>query len=106
MDVGVVWGDMDEARPVLVGVCGGRSVDTRSRPARREMRSARSASRLVADGLCWWPRLNRPPCKWPRWPSLMAVVDRADSDVVVLVGVPLGFTELVSDCASSHQTLS
>jgi hypothetical protein len=66
-------------------------VETRSRPARREMRSARSASRLLVEGLCEWPRPLKPGSgwAWPRWPSLMAVVERAESDVVVLVGVPL-----------------
>lgn len=53
------------------------------------MRSARSASRLVREELCWWPRSKGPWGKWPRWPSLMAVVERAEREVVVLVGVPL-----------------
>lgn len=48
------------------------------------MRSARSASRVcgVCGGLLWAGR-------WPLWPSFMAVVERAESEVVVLVGVPL-----------------
>lgn len=86
-EVGVVW-----ALPVwsllLLGALPGR--DTDERPASREMRSARSASRLLVLGLEWCPR----PCGgrlWPRWPSLMAVVERAEREVVVLVGVPLGF---------------
>lgn len=66
---------------------GGRTVETRSRPARREIRSARSASRVLLDGVWWWPWPE-----WgkedPRWPSLMAVVDRAESEVVVELGVP------------------
>lgn len=92
VEVGVVCGEREEAPPgpALPGALGGaRRVETRSRPARREMRSARSASRLVAEGLCWWPRPGFAGGRWPRWPSLMAVVDRADSEVVVLVGVPL-----------------
>jgi len=57
------------------------------------MRSRRSAARVdvevrgkgKADG-AWW---------WPRWPSLRAVVERAEREVrevvvLVLVGVPLG----------------
>ena len=69
-----------------------RTVATRSRPARREMRSARSASRVLVEEVedveevWWW-------CGWggacPRWPSLMAVVERADREVVVELGVPL-----------------
>jgi hypothetical protein len=52
------------------------------------MRSARSASSDVVDGLWAWlrPRAWR---WWPRWPSLVAVVERVDSEVVVDVGVPL-----------------
>ena len=48
------------------------------------MRSARSASRVrgVWGGSVCGGR-------WPLWPSLMAVVERAESEVVVLVGVPL-----------------
>ncbi len=53
------------------------------------MRSARSASRLLVERLCWCPRENGPWWVWPRWPSLMAMVERAEMDVVVLVGVPL-----------------
>lgn len=92
VEVGVVCGERDDAPPPapLLGACGGaRSVETRSRPARREMRSARSASRLVSEELCWCPRSSGPWGKCPRWPSFMAVVDRALSDVVVLFGVPL-----------------
>jgi hypothetical protein len=40
------------------------------------------------EELCWWPRSAWPGAKWPRWPSFMAVVESADKDVVVLVGVP------------------
>lgn len=60
-----------------------RSVETLDRPVSRLIRSARSASRLLTEGLCWCPR------RAPRWPSLMAVVERAEREVVVLVGVPL-----------------
>lgn len=60
------------------------------------MRSARSASRLVVEGLCWWPRLKDPGGKWPRWPSLIAVVESAEREVVVLVGVPLKSQDGVS----------
>lgn len=65
-------------------------METRSSPARREIRSARSASRVLLDGVWWW----WPPVPWgwevPRWPSLIAVVERAESEVVVEFGVPLG----------------
>src|SRR3954470_19262934 len=57
-------------------------------PVRRDMRSARSASGLLVEGLEWWPRWGGRAA--PRWPSLMAVVERAEREVVVLVGVPLG----------------
>lgn len=43
----------------------------------------------VRDGLWVWTRVWRRACKWPRWPqwqSLIAVVDRAERDVVVEVG--------------------
>ena len=70
----------------------GRMVATRSRPASREMRSARSASRVLVeelelvDEVCvWWVCGGA----WPLWPSLMAVVDRADREVVPELGVPL-----------------
>jgi hypothetical protein len=65
---------------------GGRAVETRSRPARREMRSARSASRVFEEEW-WWP----PVCgnDAPRWPSLIAIVDRAEMEVVAEFGVPL-----------------
>jgi hypothetical protein len=102
VEVGVVCGERDDAPPPaplcppLDGCGGARSVETRSRPARRDIRSARSASRLVVDGLCWCPRSRPGPWgKWPRWPSLMAVVERALNEVVVLVGVP-GISEGVS----------
>lgn len=58
VEVGVVvWGESDEASPACAGrwaVCwapepAARRVETRSRPARREIRSARSASRQVAE---------------------------------------------------------
>lgn len=55
MEVGVVWGDGEEAAWFWVWG-GARRVETRSRPARREMRSARSASRLVVEGWWAWPR--------------------------------------------------
>ena len=63
-------------------------METRSSPARREMRSARSASKVLDDGVWWWPW---PVCgkEVPRWPSLMAVVERAEREVVVELGVPL-----------------
>ncbi len=41
--------------------CGGRSVVMPERPVSREIRSARSASRLLVEG--WWP--------WPRWPVVV-----------------------------------
>ena len=69
-----------------------RAATTRSSPARREMRSARSASRVVVEFVdaedAWWAWR---PCGsgWPVWPSLMAVVDKAESDVVPEFGVPL-----------------
>jgi hypothetical protein len=56
------------------------------------MRSARSASRVVVEEVeaeeDWWA------CRpwgngWPWWPSLMAVVDSAESEVVPELGVPL-----------------
>ncbi len=62
--------------------------ETEDRPAKREMRSARSASRELVLGFEWWPRPWGGGA-WPRWPSLIAVVDRAEREVVVLVGVPL-----------------
>lgn len=91
-DVGVVWG----LAPLLAGgwereAGPGRCWEMVDRPARREMRSARSASRLFCEACWWWP----PPRwlvvarAWPRLPSLMAVVDRAEREVVVDVGVPL-----------------
>lgn len=56
------------------------------------MRSARSASRVVVEEVeaeeDWWacrPWANG----WPWWPSLMAVVDSADNEVVPELGVPL-----------------
>jgi hypothetical protein len=64
----------------------GRTVVTRSRPARREMRSARSASRVFVETRCWWPADG---ITLPRWPSLIAVVERAERDVVAEFGVPL-----------------
>lgn len=91
-EVGVVWG----LAAWLAGSCeseagAGRCCEMVDRPARREMRSARSASRLFCDA-CWWcwlPRWLVVARAWPRLPSLMAVVERADSEVVVEVGVPL-----------------
>lgn len=70
-----------------------REVATRSRPARREIRSARSASRVVVEEVeadeLWWPW----PWEWgkgaPVWPSLMAVVESAEREVVPELGVPL-----------------
>lgn len=56
------------------------------------MRSARSASRVfvelreVEEEWCAW----RPwGWGWPWWPSLMAVVDSAEREVVPELGVPL-----------------
>ena len=68
-----------------------RAVATLSRPARREIRSARSASRVVVDvddaEEDWW--VCRPCGKGaPWWPSFMAVVERALSPEF---GVPLLF---------------
>lgn len=78
---------MSETPPVAELVAA-----TRSRPARREMRSARSASRVVvevseAEDERWarFDWLRRAP--W--WPSLMAVVERAERDVVPELGVLL-----------------
>jgi hypothetical protein len=57
------------------------------------MRSARSASRVVveeveADEDWWaWPRECGKGAPW--WPSLMAVVERAEREVVPELGVPL-----------------
>lgn len=52
------------------------------------MRSARSRSASLLEGVWRWPWP-----KWgkaePRWPSLMAVVERAEREVVVEFGVPL-----------------
>lgn len=67
---------------------GARAVATRSRPARREMRSARSASRFVLV-YCECAGCVEDGRAVPRWPSLMAVVERTESEVVVLLGVPL-----------------
>lgn len=68
---------------------GLRAVVTRSRPASRDMRSARSASRVwpseeVGVVLApWW-------CgRCPRWPSLIATVLSSDMEVVAELGVPL-----------------
>lgn len=67
---------------------------TRSSPARREIRSARCASRVLLERVCWWCELA---VGWaePRCPSLMAVVERAERDVVVELGVPLEGITLV-----------
>lgn len=55
------------------------------------MRSARSASRVLAEEVWWWP--GPKPWWWgkeaPRWPSLMAMVERAEIEVVAELGVPL-----------------
>lgn len=89
-DVGVVCGLLllfaAGCEPTLGGE---RSCDTLERPARREMRSARSASRLPSEAFGWWPARWFDEGRWPRWPSLIAVVDRAEREVVVEVGVPL-----------------
>jgi hypothetical protein len=83
----------DGPGPVAAPVPAPRTVDTRSRPASREIRSARSASRVFVD--------ESEPVESARWcecggpwplplnPSLMAVVERADREVVVELGVPL-----------------
>jgi hypothetical protein len=61
------------------------------------MRSARSASRVVAEEVedWWaWPRWWGKGVPW--WPSLMAVVERAEREVVPELGVPLdGWLALV-----------
>jgi hypothetical protein len=67
------------------------------KPAKRAMRSARSASREDVEGLCWWPGIWEAPVGCPRWPSLIATVERAEREVVVLVGVP-GISDGVSGC--------
>src|ERR1700761_4893588 len=59
----------------------GRDVATLSRPARREIRSARSASSVFAEAVA-----PRPP--WPIAPSLIATTDNAEREVVVELGVP------------------
>ena len=56
------------------------------------MRSARSASRVVVEALEEAEEVCR--CRWewwdaPWWPSFMAVVERAEREVVPLFGVPL-----------------
>ena len=51
------------------------------------MRSARSASRVLDEGVWWWPPVWGKEA--PRWPSLMAIVDRAEREVVAEFGVPL-----------------
>ena len=55
------------------------------------MRSARSASSVFVEELEeaeeWWVWPCGKACPW--WPSLMAVVDRADKEVVPEFGVPL-----------------
>lgn len=89
-DVGVVWGLLllrtGAAEPALGGE---RSWLTLDRPARREILSARSASRLPWEACCWWPGWWVVAVACPRWPSLIAVVERAEREVVVEVGVPL-----------------
>ena len=70
---------------------------TRSRPARREIRSARSASRVVVEAAEEWECGEEEECAWwecgwglwPLWPSLMAVVERFDIEVMPELGVPL-----------------
>jgi hypothetical protein len=59
----------------------GREPATLSKPARREIRSALSASSVLAEE---FPPL--PP--WPIDPSLIATTDNAERDVVVELGVP------------------
>lgn len=63
-----------------------RSTVRRSRPARREMRSARWAARRGT------PVVRSVGCGGavPVWPSLMAMVERAEREVVVELGVELG----------------
>lgn len=76
-------------REVAPGDCVAR---TRSRPARREMRSARSASRVVVEvSESEDERWGRRPTgrRLPWWPSLMAVVESAERDVVPELGVLL-----------------
>lgn len=46
------------------------------------MRSARSASRVLADEVC------REPGPWPSEPSLIATTERVERDVWVELGVP------------------
>lgn len=63
-------------------------------PGRREIRSARSAARLEGDWEEWDVVVERgkgKACGWaePRWPSFIAVVERAEREVVVELGVPL-----------------
>lgn len=88
--MGVVWlcALAGWAAPACVG-----KRRAEERPVRRLMRSARSASRELVERLCWWPRWGWAGC--PRWPSLMAVVESAERDVVVLVGVPLRWVRLL-----------
>lgn len=55
-EVGVVWGLLllraGAAEPALGGDLSWLTLD---RPARREILSARSASRLPWEACCWWP---------------------------------------------------
>lgn len=67
-------------------------METRSRPARKEIRSARSRSASLEEGVLRWPEWGKAE---PRWPSLMAVVERAEREVVVEPGVPLLYVSLV-----------
>lgn len=59
------------------------------------MRSARSASRVVVEEAeadedwCPWPWPWECGKGAPWWPSLMAVVERAEREVVPELGVPL-----------------
>lgn len=67
VDVGVVCGETDDGPgtfiPHVIPAGPGRRVEIRSRPARRDIRSARSASRLIEEGLCWCPRPEGPDAK-------------------------------------------
>jgi hypothetical protein len=89
LDVGASCGEAFCCWPCCWPPAVVRSVETVESPAKRLMRSARSASRLLVEGWWLWPRWVVPGRFCPRWPSLMAMVERAESEVVVLVGVPL-----------------
>lgn len=110
LEVGVVcgeaWGDPPPGPPPYAPCgAGPRWVETDDKPVRREMRSARSASRLLVVAFWGWPsrRWRWPESDCPRWPSFVAVVDRAEREVVVLVGVPLRVREgMISIAAGSR----